>query len=201
MAAKLLELNMDILGKLVESQEAPQNFVESVINDLPETQVGVVSNVEVAELNSVEIAKKAAQEFEHINGVVFKCVVDGKKAEVYLILEPVTYIKWWHDKSFFCDRFYRSHCHINDNVQRYVTFIITDSTVKANRFHNVSYFNKRDGSKDDSFQIHEIVAAKETGNEDSMLENWIRALVSKNTSAETENNVSDISEAKAYRVA
>ncbi len=201
MASKLLELNMDVLGKLVESNEAPQNFIESVINDLPTTAVNSITDVDVVELNSIPLAQKAAAPFEHINGVVFNCIADEKKTEVYLILEPVTYLKWWHDKSFFCDRFYRAHAHINDGVKRYVTFIITDDSVKASRFHTVNYFNKKDGTKDTSFQIHDIVAVKETGNEDSMLENWIRALVSKNESAENTGKVSNITEAKAYKVA
>ena len=69
MAAKLLELNMDILGKLVESQEAPQNFVESVINDLPETQVGVVSNVEVAEFeDGLTLYAKISYTFTELDG-------------------------------------------------------------------------------------------------------------------------------------
>ena len=202
MGSKLLELNMDVLGKLVESAEAPQNFVESVINDLPDTQVGAVSDVEVVELSANELANKAAKDLPLINGVVFNCKTDGQKAEVFLILEPVNYLKWWHDKSFFCYNFYRSHSHINDGVKRYVTFIITDSEVKGNRFHTVSNFLNNKGEKSEDFQIHDIIAAKETGNEDSMLENWIRALVSsKSESAEDSSNVSSISEAKSYKVA
>lgn len=201
MGSKLLELNMDVLGKLVESTEAPQNFVESVINDLPDTQVGTVSDVEVAELGANELASKAAKNFSLINGIVFNCKTDGQKAEVYLIMEPVNYLKWWHDKSFFCYNFFRAHAHINDGVRRYVTFIVTDSDVKANRFHTVSNFLNNKGEKCDDFQIHDIIAAKETGNEDSMLENWIRALVSKSESSDKSSNVSSITEAKSYKVA
>lgn len=203
MASKLLEFNMEMLGKLVESSEAPQNFVESVINDLPESSAKSITDVEVVELKSIPLAEKSAASYEHINGVVFSCKTDGQKTELYLILEPVTYLKWWHDKSFFSSSFYRAHSHANDNVKRYLTYVITDDSVKASRFHNISYFNNKDGEKDTTFQIHDIVAIKETGNEDSMLENWIRALVSKPASTQDKatSNVSNISDAKSYRVA
>ncbi len=201
---KLYDFKMEVLDKLVESSEAPQNFIESVINDLPETAVNTISDVSVAELSSNEIAGKVAKGFNHINGVVFNCKMNGRPAEVYLILEPVGYLQWWHDKNFFCDKFCRAHANASDGVLRCVTFVITDMDYKASRFHTVSHFNDRNGNKIGSFQIHDIYASRESGNEDSMLENWIRALVitspEEDKSAELDN-VANIEEARRYRVA
>lgn len=97
-------------------------------------------------------------------------------------------------------KMYRNHSNINDGVRRFVTFIVTDTEVKASRFHAVSCFNNS-GEKCESCQIHDIFAAKQSGNEDSMLENWIRALISKSDAEESTDNVSSITEASGYKVA
>ena len=203
MATKLYELNLDVLGKLIESEAASQNFVQSVLNDLPESKTNSVSDIQVGDLASSRIAGKAAEGFKNINGVVFQCKVDGKPAEVILVNEGVQYISFWHDMSFFSDRMYRTHAALNDGVSRYITFVITDGAYKANRFHSISCFNDKNGFKLENFQVHYIVIDKQTGNEDSMLENWVRALVSKSeaATATTTDNVSDIGEAKSYKVA
>ena len=202
MAAKLYELNTEILGKLVESPEASQNFIESILSDLPEhVDVETLSDVVVCDLNSSKVAGKSAEGFPQINGIVFQFKLNGKPAEMVLVMESVSYIKWWHDKSFFSYKMYRNHSNINDGVRRFVTFIVTDTEVKASRFHAVSCFNNNSGEKCESCQIHDIFAAKQSGNEDSMLENWIRALISKSDAEESTDNVSSITEASGYKVA
>ncbi len=198
MATKLYKLNLDVLGKLIESEVASQNFVESVINDLPESKVSSISDVQVGDLSSSRIAAGSAEGYDNINGVVFNCKIEGKPAEVILINEGVSYLSFWHDMSFFSYKLFRQHTQVNDGVRRYLTFVITDMEVKANKFHSISHFNDKNGFKADSFQIHYVVIDKQTGNEDSMLENWIRALVAEDA-GEDGGNVSSISE--AYRVA
>lgn len=201
MGSQLLDLNTEILERLVENTEASQNFIESILNDLPESAANFITDIQVGELGSSKIAGKVAEGFNNINGVTFTFTVDNQPAEMMLIIEPVTYLKWWHDKSFFCDKLFRSHGHINDGVKRYVTFIVTDCDIKASRFHSISHFNNRNGDRCESLQIHDIFVTKESGNEDSMLENWMRALVSKPEVTEESSNVSSISEAQKYRVA
>ncbi|WP_405349156.1 hypothetical protein [Ruminobacter amylophilus] len=202
MTAKLYELNTEILGKLVESPEASQNFIESIIKDLPGTvDVETISDVTVGDMNSSKVAGKSAEGFSQINGIVFQFSLNSKPAEMILVVEPVSFLKWWHDKSFFSYKLYRNHSNINDGVRRFVTFIVTDSEVKASRFHAVSCFNNNNGDKCESCQIHDIFAVKQSGNEDSMLENWIRALISKSDADESTNNVSSITEASGYKVA
>ncbi|WP_019003219.1 hypothetical protein [Succinimonas amylolytica] len=198
MATKLYKLNLDVLGKLIESEVASQNFVESVINDLPESKVSSISDVQVGDLSSSRIAASCAEGYDNINGVVFSCKIEGKPAEVILINEGVSYLTFWHDMSFFSYKLFRQHSQVNDGVRRYLTFVITDMDVKANKFHTISHFNDKNGFQADSFQIHYVVIDKQTGNEDSMLENWIRALVAEDA-GEDGGNVSSISE--AYRVA
>ena len=197
MASKLYKLNLDVLGKLIESEAASQNFVESVINDLPESKANSFSDVQVGDLASSRIAAGAAEGYDNINGVVFNCRIEGKPAEVILINEGVSYLSFWHDMSFFSYKLFRQHAQVNDGIRRYLIFVITDMDVKANKFHSISYFNDKNGFKSDSFQIHYIVIDKQTGDEDSMLENWIRALVAEDEA--DSGNVSSISE--AYRVA
>lgn len=202
MTAKLYELNTEILGKLVESPEASQNFIESIIKDLPGTvDVETISDVTVGDMNSSKVAGKSAEGFSQINGIVFQFSLNSKPAEMILVVEPVSFLKWWHDKSFFSYKLYRNHSNINDGVRRFVTFVVTDSEVKASRFHAVSCFNNNNGDKCESCQIHDIFAVKQSGNEDSMLENWIRALISKSDTDESTNNVSSITEASGYKVA
>ncbi|MGN1393811.1 MAG: hypothetical protein ACI4V7_07245 [Succinivibrionaceae bacterium] len=203
MGTELLELNTDILGRLVESPEASQNFIESILNDLPDSAVSCVSNVVVGELDSSKVAGKAASNYKNINGVIFGFNADEQPAELTLVMEPVHYVKWWHDKSFFSDKFFRLHCNANDGIKRFIVFVVTDVSIKANKFHSISYFNNKNGERNETLQIHDIYAIKESGNEDSMLENWIRALVTQNqTTEETDsNNVSSISDAKKYKVA
>ncbi|MBQ3774911.1 MAG: hypothetical protein II847_02120 [Ruminobacter sp.] len=202
MTAKLYELNTEILGKLVESPEASQNFIESIIKDLPGTvDVETISDVTVGDMNSSKVAGKSAEGFSQINGIVFQFSLNSKPAEMILVVEPVSFLKWWHDKSFFSYKLYRNHSNINDGVRRFVTFVVTDSEVKASRFHAVSCFNNNNGDKCESCQIHDIFAVKQSGNEDSMLENWIRALISKSDADESTNNVSSITEASGYKVA
>lgn len=202
MTAKLYELNTEILGKLVESSEASQNFIESIIKDLPDTvEVESISDVTVGDLNSSKVAGKSAEGFSQINGIVFQFRLNNKPAEMILVVEPVSFLKWWHDKSFFSYKLYRNHSNINDGVRRFVTFVVTDSEVKASRFHAVSCFNNTNGEKCETCQIHDIFAVKQSGNEDSMLENWIRALISKSDADEGTNNVSSITEASGYKVA
>ena len=101
MASKLYKLNLDVLGKLIESEAASQNFVESVINDLPESKANTFSDVQVGDLASSRIAAGAAEGYDNINGVVFNCRIEGKPAEVILINEGVSYLSFWHDMSFF----------------------------------------------------------------------------------------------------
>ncbi len=202
MTAKLYELNTEILGKLVESPEASQNFIESIIKDLPGTvDVETISDITVGDMNSSKVAGKSAEGFSQINGIVFQFSLNSKPAEMILVVEPVSFLKWWHDKSFFSYKLYRNHSNINDGVRRFVTFVVTDSEVKASRFHAVSCFNNNNGDKCESCQIHDIFAVKQSGNEDSMLENWIRALISKSDADESTNNVSSITEASGYKVA
>ena len=202
MTAKLYELNTEILGKLVESPKASQNFIESIIKDLPGTvDVETISDVTVGDMNSSKVAGKSAEGFSQINGIVFQFSLNSKPAEMILVVEPVSFLKWWHDKSFFSYKLYRNHSNINDGVRRFVTFVVTDSEVKASRFHAVSCFNNNNGDKCESCQIHDIFAVKQSGNEDSMLENWIRALISKSDADESTNNVSSITEASGYKVA
>lgn len=142
MTAKLYELNTEILGKLVESPEASQNFIESIIKDLPGTvDVETISDVTVGDMNSSKVAGKSAEGFSQINGIVFQFSLNSKPAEMILVVEPVSFLKWWHDKSFFSYKLYRNHSNINDGVRRFVTFVVTDSEVKASRFHAVSCFN------------------------------------------------------------
>ena len=191
MTAKLYELNTEILGKLVESSEASQNFIESIIKDLPDSvEVESISDVTVGDLSSSKVAGKSAEGFSQINGIVFQFRLNNKPAEMILVVEPVSFLKWWHDKSFFSYKLYRNHSNINDGVRRFVTFVVTDSEVKASRFHAVSCFNNNNGEKCETCQIHDIFAVKQSGNEDSMLENWIRALISKSDADEGTNNVS-----------
>lgn len=197
MEARLLKPRLEIIEKLVENTEASQNFIESILNDIPETHVHIVSDVEVMGFNDAPITAKASAEFPLINGVVFKFIADGVKCEMALVIESVGFMKWWHDKSFFCDKFYRSHYQTNDGVKRFVTFLITDMDVKASSFHTISRFNNKDGIKNDSFIINDIFATKETGNEENELENWIRALVE----GEQKSNVSNITDAQNFRVA
>ncbi len=203
MATKLYKLNLDVLGKLIESEAASQNFIESVVNDLPESKANSISDVQVGDLASSRIATGAAEGYDNINGVVFNCKIDEKPAEVILVNEGVSYISFWHDMSFFSDKMFRTHSQINDGVKRILTFVITDTEVKASKFHSISCFNDKNGFRNDTFQIHYVVIDKQTGNEDSMLENWIRALVAEENTdeAETDSNVSSISEAKSYKVA
>jgi hypothetical protein len=197
MEAKLLKPRLEIVEKLVANAEASQNFIESILNDIPETRVHIVSDIEVMGFSDNSITAKASADYPLIDGVVFKFIADGVKCEMSLVIESVGFMKWWHDKSFFCDKFYRLHYQTNDNVKRFATFLITDMNVKASSFHTISRFNNKDGIKNDSFIIHDLVAAKETGNEENELENWIRALVE----SEQKSNVSNITDAHNFRVA
>ncbi len=203
MSAKFYELNTEILGKLVESPEASQNFIESVLKDLPECgRIESVSDVGVNDLSSSKVAGKSAEGFGLINGIVFQFRLNGNPAEMVLVIQPnVPFIKWWHDKSFFSYRFYRNHSNINDGVQRFISFVVTDANVNVARFHTISKFNNSDGSSCDTCQIHDIFPVKQSGNEDSMLENWIRALISKSESTDDSDNVLSITDASGYKVA
>ena len=188
MAAKLYELNTEILGKLVESPEASQNFIESILSDLPEhVDVETLSDVVVGDLSSSMVAGKSAEGFPQINGIVFQFKLNGKPAEMVLVMESVSYIKWWHDKSFFTLNYYNEHIKclkglsVKSKVRRRIVLsFLLDKDINLDKFHTVNTFLTDDGNgnqgKDSTFQVHDINFLC-IPDEDTKLAHWCRLLI------------------------
>lgn len=191
---KLKTVEFTGLSKLSHNKPASQNA------DLIDTN-----------FNPDALGVSVARQFPYIwdHTYVFDFVCDGVASQLFIVNESVKFMTWWHDISFFSDRLYRVHCQKNDGKKRYLAFLITDNMfsnssdkaefTQSNPFHTVSYFNNKNGVKDENFEVHYIYTVNESGREYSNLENWTRALIVK--PEEQQDNVSDISEAKKTRVA
>ena len=164
----LLTLNNDIWLSLTEDGYMDR-FLVTLFNDMRETKVKEVTNVQVSEIPSSAVANKTIKkgEYKNLSGFCICATLDGTPTEIILLDEEIPYLKWWHDKSFFTLNYYYEHQRAlkdgyDDIKQRIVVSFLLDKNLNLDKFHTLKHMENPDPDNpeqkipDMTFSVHDL---------------------------------------------